>query len=115
MMLCEAAAAVAAEFAVEEGWEALVTEVDVVADVVLAAAVAFVAAVWLIVAPPWGATTAEILNCERPSWTVIVILSAVIVVPKVAALPPRPATAASVDALWNHCWPSCAYWPTPAR
>ena len=44
-MLCEAAAAVAAELAVDEGWVVLVTEVDVVADVVLPCAVALVAAV----------------------------------------------------------------------
>ena len=115
MMVCEAAAAVFAEDAVEEGWAALVTGVDVVTDALLAAAVAFVARVWLIVAPPWGDTTAESLNCERPSRTVMMTLSADIVVPKVAAFPPSPATEASVDAFRNHCWPCCAYWPVPER
>jgi len=57
-MLCEAAAAAVALLAVAEGWAVLVTEAVVVGDVPVAAVVALVAAVWLIVAPPWGATTA---------------------------------------------------------
>ena len=85
-MLCEAAAAAAAEFAVPDGWVALAGEAEA-AWVVLeveAAATALMAAVRFTVAPPWGATTAESLNFERPSWTVIRIRSAEIVVPAVA-------------------------------
>ena len=114
-MLCEAAAEVWAAVAVEEGWEAFVTEVVAVTDEPVAAEVALVAAVVLIVAPPWGATTAESRYWERPSWTVIVTRRAEIVVPNTVALPPIPATAARVVALVNHCWPCWAYWPVPAR
>jgi len=60
-MLCEAAAAAWAVVAVEVGCAALVTEVADALDEVEAAAAAFVAAVWLRVAPPWGARTAESL------------------------------------------------------
>ena len=60
-MLCEAAAEALAVVAVEDGWLVFVIDVEAVAlaDVASAAEVAFVAAVWLIVAPPWGETTAE--------------------------------------------------------
>src|SRR5580692_77003 len=104
-MLCEAAADALAAVAVEDGWAVLVTEVVAVGDALLAAEVALTAAVWLVVAPPWGATTADSLKEERPSWTVILIRSAEIVVPNWLALPPRPATAARVVVSWNHCWP----------
>jgi hypothetical protein len=116
-MLCEAAAAAAVPLAVEDGWVEFVRgDVAVVrADAVAAAEVAFVAFVWLRVAPPWGETMAESLYWERPSWTVIVILRAVIVVPKALAFPPTPATVVSVDALWNQFCPCCANWPFPAR
>src|SRR5580658_5428287 len=114
-MLCEAAAAAVALFAVEEGWAVLVIELVVVGDALVAAAVALVASVWFVVAPPWGATTTDRRYCERPSWTVTLIRSAEIVVPKVPALPPRPATAESCAAFWSHCGPSVAYCPVPFR
>src|SRR5580693_8157962 len=104
-MLCEAAAAAVALFAVEDGCALLVIEVVVEGDALVAAAVALVAIVWFVVAPPWGATTTETRYWERPSWTVTFIRSAAIVVPNVPALPPRPATAASCAGFWSHCWP----------
>src|ERR1700685_3972125 len=116
-MLCEAAAAVAAPVAVVEGWFELVVDVEggALEDGALAAAVALVAAVWLIVAPPWGETTADSLYWERPSWTVMFTRSAVIVVPNAPALPPAPATVANVDAFWNQFGPCWAYVPLPPR
>jgi hypothetical protein len=114
-MLCEAAADAAAPLAVVVGWAVLVMDAGEVAEVALAAEAGFTAAVWLVAAPPWGATTAESRNCERPSVTVTKIRSAVIVVPKDVPLPPRPATAASVEPFWNHSWPLLAYWPAPFR
>src|ERR1700690_348837 len=114
-MLCEAAAAAAALFAVEEGWAVPVREAAEEGDAAVAAAVALVAWVWLVVAPPWGETTTDTRHRDRPSWTVTLILRADIVVPKVAAFPPGPATAASCAAFWSHCCPSAAYWPVPFR
>ena len=69
----------------------------------------------LRVAPPWGATTAESRYTERPSRTVMLTRSAETVTPKTVALPPIPATAASVVVFRNHCWPCWAYWPVPWR
>src|SRR5580704_10674558 len=96
-MLCEAALAVAALVAVEEGWAVLESWLVAAADApvpALAALAGLVAFVAFMVAPPCGATTADSLYCDWPSRTVMLTLSAVIVVPKVPAFPPRPATAA---------------------